>query len=198
MKNLHYAEIWAPVPEYEGLYEVSDLGRVRRKKSGRYLRYFSGRERRPRVDLSKNCARQKFYVYDLVLTSFVGPRPEGCFALHWNDDPWDNRLSNLRWGTRSMNAKDHERNKNRRPSYEELVRPDRSVRYRPKQLLEAYWRAKYELQGQGSYFDLVDISTMTGVDTATIHHLTNATSIIPIDEEEVERWCEERLGSVPF
>lgn len=34
-----------------------------------------------------------------------GPRPAGCEALHLNHAPSDNRVENLRWGTRSENLK---------------------------------------------------------------------------------------------
>jgi hypothetical protein len=52
-------------------------------------------------------------VHVLVLTAFVGPCPDGNEALHFNDIPDDNRLSNLRWGTRSQNNHDAIRNGHR-------------------------------------------------------------------------------------
>lgn len=54
--------------------------------------------------------RVRRYLHDLVLTAFVGPRPEGAVARHLNDDPTDNRLVNLAWGTRSENQRDALRN----------------------------------------------------------------------------------------
>ena len=54
--------------------------------------------------------RVRRYLHDLVLTAFVGPRPEGAVARHLNDDPTDNRLVNLAWGTRSENQHDAFRN----------------------------------------------------------------------------------------
>jgi hypothetical protein len=45
-------------------------------------------------------------VHTLVLEAFVGPRPPGKEACHGNGQPGDNRLSNLRWGTRSENIAD--------------------------------------------------------------------------------------------
>jgi hypothetical protein len=49
---------------------------------------------------------RQWTVLSLVLITFVGPRPLGAFGLHNNDDPSDNRLSNLRWGTPAENAAD--------------------------------------------------------------------------------------------
>jgi hypothetical protein len=42
----------------------------------------------------------------LVLSAFVGPRPEGMEVCHNNGVKLDNRLCNLRWGTRSENMAD--------------------------------------------------------------------------------------------
>lgn len=49
------------------------------------------------------------YVHQLVLLTFVGPRPEGLQACHKNSDRADNRLSNLVWGTRQRNARDRKK-----------------------------------------------------------------------------------------
>lgn len=46
------------------------------------------------------------YVHHLVLLSFVCPRPYGMECLHNNGNAGDNRLSNLRWGTRAENDSD--------------------------------------------------------------------------------------------
>jgi hypothetical protein len=42
-------------------------------------------------------------VHRLVLLAFVGPCPAGHEVLHLNHQPADNRLENLRYGTRSEN-----------------------------------------------------------------------------------------------
>lgn len=49
-------------------------------------------------------------LHHVVLNAFVSPRPPGLFGLHGNDDPSDNRLCNLRWGTREENMRDRDRN----------------------------------------------------------------------------------------
>lgn len=54
--------------------------------------------------------RKVFYVHILVLEAFVGPRPEGMEGCHEDDDPSNNHVSNLKWGTRQDNAKDASRN----------------------------------------------------------------------------------------
>lgn len=46
----------------------------------------------------------------MVLETFVGPCPAGMEACHDPDnDPTNNRIENLRWGTRKENAQDRVR-----------------------------------------------------------------------------------------
>jgi hypothetical protein len=64
----------------------------------------------PRVSLWHNKRNNDFSVHKLVLISFVGPCPDGCEALHYDDIRTNNNLSNLRWGTPIENAADAMRN----------------------------------------------------------------------------------------
>jgi hypothetical protein len=49
-------------------------------------------------------------VHRLVLLAFVGPPPEGTQAMHADDNPQNNRLDNLSWGTWSENQAQRVRN----------------------------------------------------------------------------------------
>jgi hypothetical protein len=113
-------EIWKPIPGYEGQYEVSDQGRVRSSTrlvmcegtiKGSYFSVKQGRMlrpgRMPAGHLSVSLGRRNSQcVHKLVLLAFVGPAPEGFECLHANGNPADNRLVNLRWGTRAENIRD--------------------------------------------------------------------------------------------
>lgn len=112
-------EQWKPVVGYEGIYEVSDLGRVRsldrldaagRRVRGRVLKLRRLPNGRPRVALARLGSTVDAYTYRLVLEAFVGPCPPGMEALHWDDDADNNTLPNLRWGTRADNMRDMSRN----------------------------------------------------------------------------------------
>lgn len=100
------SELWRPVVGYEGTYEVSDAGRVRRV-GGRVLkRTGRGKNRYPSVNLSVAGVARCRFVHLLVIEAFVGPRPLGMQARHLNGDRNDPRLVNLRWGTPSENNLD--------------------------------------------------------------------------------------------
>ena len=111
-------ERWEPLPDYIG-YEVSNLGHVRTYRSinGRgglkstpRLMKLQQSPGKPylRVQLTGMDGRQRYVpVHQLVLMTFVGPRPttlhEGC---HNDGNHRNNALSNLRWGTPQDNADD--------------------------------------------------------------------------------------------
>jgi hypothetical protein len=96
---------WLPVPGYEGLYEVSDEGCVRRQ--GRILKTLAAPTGHLSVTLSKQSRKRQVSVHRLVLTAFVGPPPGGMEARHYPDrDPANNRLENLSWATRLVNVWD--------------------------------------------------------------------------------------------
>jgi hypothetical protein len=114
-------EYWQPVKGYEGLYEVSNQGRVKSlpgkqrsrwgwvEKAG-YVRKISlGLRGYPVVDLKHAGRRKTFTVHTLVLTAFVGPKPKGHECRHLNGDRTDSRLVNLAWGTPSENTDDKRR-----------------------------------------------------------------------------------------
>lgn len=46
------------------------------------------------------------YVHHLVLEAFMGLRPQGTEACHWDGDATNNRLANLRWDTSKGNKAD--------------------------------------------------------------------------------------------
>lgn len=97
-------ETWLPAVGYEGLYDVSDAGRVRTVKTG-LIRTGLTAPGQPYPTLSLGRGHQR-YVHDLVAAAFVGQRPKGMDVMHGNDCPTDNRASNLSYGTRQQNIRD--------------------------------------------------------------------------------------------
>lgn len=111
-------EEWREVPSWEGYYEVSSLGRVRRVDAiGKRNPVYAGMGGRPlklrflnaylSCDFRMPSRKQRIRVHVLVLEVFVGPRPPGMVACHRNGDKLDNRLQNLRWDTPKGNSIDN-------------------------------------------------------------------------------------------
>lgn len=112
-------EEWKPVtifPGYEG-YEVSCLGRVR---SWRPRNRVADIPNEPRlivpnyqstggyawITMYGEGVPKKVRIHDLVAHEFIGPRPDGKDILHLDDNPVNNVVYNLRYGTQRENAID--------------------------------------------------------------------------------------------
>ena len=103
-------EEWRPVVGYEGWYEVSNLGRVRRIAPNRY-------GKRPgilRLDtygpyvivgLTRNSITKAFKVHRLVATAFIRPSAPGEQTNHKDADKHNNQASNLEWVTAKQNQR---------------------------------------------------------------------------------------------
>lgn len=103
---------WRKVPGFER-YEVSDRGDIRRPghRQGRYLKPVPQHNGYLRVRLYLDLQPYNRFVHTLVLSAFVGFRPEGLQCRHLNDVKHDNRLKNLAWGSSKQNTADAIRNK---------------------------------------------------------------------------------------
>ena len=95
-------EIWKTVLGYDGLYEVSDQGRIRNNK-GHILKD------RYKTPMRYRCVvlhKKEKKISSLVLETFVSPRPHKMVVRHMNGNAQDDRLCNLTWGTQSDNILD--------------------------------------------------------------------------------------------
>ena len=164
-------EEWRPVVGFEGFYEVSDAGRVRGLDrdvdrgrlsgtlftmfvKGRILKNSETADRYHLVRLRNQGVRQA-KVQILVLEAFVGPRPDGYECRHLDGCRTNNRLENLRWGTRSENQRDrnlHGTGPGRKLSWLDV----RFIRH---------WVA--------SGFRRVDVASVFGVETSYVTRIFN-------------------------
>lgn len=128
-------ERWAAIVGLEGFYEVSDHGRVRsldrtvecaggfrgaqtRTYKGRILKLQPNRisghltvclpplHGQPRKSRNNNVT----YVHRLVMQGFGEPGAPDALVRHRDDNPFNNHISNLEWGTYADNAADRKRN----------------------------------------------------------------------------------------
>lgn len=110
-------EIWRPIPGITG-YEVSNLGRVR--SVDRYIKYKNTEHRAfkrghlmlqqiagagyKHVTLCVKGRTKTHKVHRLVLLAFCGP--SNLVTRHLDDEPTNNRLYNIKYGTRLQNMQD--------------------------------------------------------------------------------------------
>jgi len=107
-------EVWKDIPEYEGLYQVSNLGQVR--SIGRATT--KGKILKPdevngylRVMLSKNNIRKNFLVHRLVANTFICEMDDTMQVNHKDFNRKNNTPKNLEWVTRKENVNHFRRSK---------------------------------------------------------------------------------------
>lgn len=114
-------ELWRDIKGYEGLYQVSNLGRVRSMLYGkvRILKPEKTRWGYLRVNLYKNGKNIHYSIHKLVWETFNGSVPDDYEINHINEDKTDNRLENLNllshcqnlnWGTRNQRVSEKQMN----------------------------------------------------------------------------------------
>lgn len=106
-------EVWRPVRGFEGVYEVSFDGKVRRIAPGRGAKV--GRILKPTTNrkvegylflfLYRECKSTRHYVHRIVAEAFHGPAPEGQEVNHIDGDKLNCCASNLEWVTKQENAR---------------------------------------------------------------------------------------------
>lgn len=103
-------EIWKPIAGYEGLYEVSNLGRVRslnynHTKTAEVMTPWVSAKDYDYVHLCKGTAIQSCRVARLVAMAFI-PNPDNKpFVDHIDTNRRNNHADNLRWCDQSENQK---------------------------------------------------------------------------------------------
>lgn len=91
---------WGRIKSLSRKYQPNDkIIKLCKNKQGKKLRYS--------ISLFKNDISKRFYVHSLVLEAFIGPRPRGMECRHLDGNPQNNKLENLKWGTKKENQ--HER-----------------------------------------------------------------------------------------
>lgn len=95
-------EIWKDIKDYKGLYQVSNLGNI--KRVGRkILKLKKDKRNYLRVILSKNGKTKTFLVHRLVAQAFIKNPFNKPYINHKNENPSDNNINNLEWATNSEN-----------------------------------------------------------------------------------------------
>ena len=117
-------EIWKDIPNYEGLYQVSNIGNVRTldkyvnssiknndkvKRKSQILKQYNKRGYL-QVTLTVNNKRHYFGVHRLVAQAFI-PNPNNFPQVnHKDENPLNNNVKNLEWCTAKYNCNYGSRN----------------------------------------------------------------------------------------
>lgn len=113
-------EVWKDIKDFEGLYQVSNLGRVRsldrtvyqiNPRSGNYFTFnYKGKILKQMnmsgylvVSLSKDNIKNKYKIHRLVALSFLSNPENKREVNHIDGDKFNNNLSNLEWATSREN-----------------------------------------------------------------------------------------------
>jgi len=112
-------EEWRDIKGYEGRYQVSSLGLI--KSISRLVEYVAGYTKSVKgrtmklcvanngylqIALNRDNTEKNYTVHRIVAQTFI-PNPDNLpCVLHNDDDPTNNCVSNLRWGTQQDNIDD--------------------------------------------------------------------------------------------
>jgi len=100
-------EIWMPVPGFKNCYEISNQGRIRNIKTGKFKKpTIDKKDGRPSVLLWRENKYKLCRVGRLVLRAFKGDPKAGEECCHNDGNPQNNVLENLRWDTAANNQRD--------------------------------------------------------------------------------------------
>lgn len=118
-------EIWKPIKDFEGLYEISNIGRIKRldryiKDSRGVVQHFRESILSPsrnkygylQTTLRKNSVKYTVRIHKLVATAFVNNPKNKPIIDHIDGNKLNNNSTNLRWVTYSeniMNPNTHKR-----------------------------------------------------------------------------------------
>lgn len=100
IKNLP-REVWRDIPKYEGLYKISNMGRVYSEYWHSIIKHEINRRRDSQrvyitVSLCKNKTRRRFSVARLVYLSFKGDIPNNMYVSYKDNNQSNVKLNNLK------------------------------------------------------------------------------------------------------
>ncbi|KKN91305.1 hypothetical protein LCGC14_0221730 [marine sediment metagenome] len=106
-------ESWRDVVGYEGLYLVSNYGRIkslpRKTTSGKVLKQMKQKSGHIFFGLSMNGNEKHHNIAKLMMQAFVGPCPADMECCHNDGNPGNNNISNLRYDTHKNNMADRKK-----------------------------------------------------------------------------------------
>lgn len=96
-------EIWKDIPNYEGIYQVSNLGNVKNKTKNRKLHL--RKDGYLDIPLCKNGKTKYYLVHRLVAMAFINNPNNYKEVNHKDENKQNNNVNNLEWCDRLYNIK---------------------------------------------------------------------------------------------
>lgn len=104
---INNVEEWRDVVGYEGLYKISNKGRVKsyqgRYKQPKVLKTTMTTTGYKKIELTKNKRRKAFKVHRLVAKAFLSNKENKPYVNHIDNNPLNNNVTNLEWCTQKEN-----------------------------------------------------------------------------------------------
>lgn len=105
-------EIWKDIPNYEGLYQISNYGQAKslmfinkqcKNKREKILKTYINNRGYKTIKLAKNKTKKAFFIHRLVAENFINNLENKKEVNHIDGNKLNNNVSNLEWCTRSEN-----------------------------------------------------------------------------------------------
>ena len=107
-------EVWKDIKGYEGIYRISNYGRVEsiarvdalgRRIPSRIMKLQTNAKGYLHVRLTKGKAYKHYLIHRLVADAFIGERPADCEVNHIDENKQNNKLDNLEYVTHLQNVR---------------------------------------------------------------------------------------------
>ena len=99
-------EFWKDIPNYEGYYQVSNLGRIKRVSTNKIRKSHKEKNGYYRITLSKDGVRNIYGVHQLVAFAFLNHNTDkrNIVVDHIDNDKSNNHLDNLKVVSNRVNT----------------------------------------------------------------------------------------------
>lgn len=96
-------EVWKDIKGYEGLYQISNLGRVKSLRSNQFLSGGNNGNGYQFVFLCNKKVNKRFYIHRLVALHFIPTKNNKLQVNHKDGNKSNNCVENLEWCTNKEN-----------------------------------------------------------------------------------------------